>query len=105
MGVKVTKETGFFFIAGKYNETFTFTTAESVKAGSVFKNDAGNVIGLVVNDVTIDAEEQEARPVAVLTTGVVYADKLTATDDEKKALLASTGITFFGGSPFVTVGE
>lgn len=97
MGVKVITETGFFFIAGKNNEQFTFTTAVSVKAGDAFKNDAGQVIGLVVNDVDIDAEDKEPRPVAVLVSGIVYEEKLSLSAEDRAALLSNTSVRFLGG--------
>lgn len=93
MSSKTYSSNNFDFIAGKNQEQFTFQATDTVKKGSVFKKD-GKVVGLVLNDVEIDQEDKEARPVAVMVSGIVYAERITATDDEKKSLLADTGIRF-----------
>lgn len=94
MSSQIHTSNNFDFIAGKYQENFTFSTDKSLKKGSVFKQ-GGKAVGLVLNDITID---DEARPVAIMVAGIVYPDRLVATDDEKKSLLTDTSIRFLGGS-------
>lgn len=98
MSSKTYSSDNFDFVAGRYNEKFTYQATATVKKGDVFKQN-GNVVGLVLNDVVIDTDEPEARPVAVLISGVVYSGRINATDDEKKALLSDTGIRFLDYTP------
>ena len=92
MGTKVYSGSVKEFIAGNNVDKFTESTDVSVKAGQVFKRN-GKIIGLVVNDVDIN-EDNEPRPVSVLTSGAVYHNMLDATDAEKKELLANTEVYF-----------
>lgn len=102
MSIKVVSQAGRFFIAGNHNEQFTFTTKKSVKLGQTFTDTTGKVLGLVVNDVDVDTDAQEARPVSVLVSGVVYLERITGVDGTKtpttqeQAALNALGIRFLG---------
>ena len=102
MSIKVVSQEGRFFIAGNHNEQFTFTTNKSVKLGQIFTNETGKALGLVVNDVDVDTYAQEARPVSVLVSGVVYLERITGVDGTKaptaqeQAALNALGIHFLG---------
>lgn len=111
MSIKVVSDEGRSFIAGNHNEQFTFTTNKSVKLGQTFTGDDGKVLGLVVNDVDVDTDAQETRPVSVLVSGVVYLERITGVDGTKaptaqeQAALNALGVHFLGqGVAIATTG-
>lgn len=77
------------FLASAKFQSFTYQADESFKAGDIYPSNDENAVGIVINDVTVDAETgASAQPVGVIVEGYILKDRLpeAPTEDAEAAL-------------------
>lgn len=80
------------FLASSSYQNFTEQATADMATGDIFKDESGNALGIVFNDV--HASTDEPAPVAVMVSGWVYGDRLNGLTDALKAQLVTVGINF-----------
>lgn len=71
------------FLASAKFHSFTYQADKSFKAGEIYPSNDADAVGIVINDVTVDATTgTAAQPIGVIVEGYILKDRLTEAPTE-----------------------